>query len=153
MVPDAMDRASSYTRITVLRLPFELCDQVVRDRTTRSCVVKGSRRPEGDGLAAPDWRAPCSRGGMQPNKLRPYREPATCEGMTNTGVHRKEPWLVQVTPEDLRPMSVDEVSEAYQKGLIDERTLVLPDGTFQWAELGDVCDDESLSADDIIQSS
>jgi hypothetical protein len=89
---------------------------------------------------------------MQPNKLPAYRETLPCEGMTNTGVRRKEFWLVQVTSEDLRPMTLEEVAEAYQKGLIDERTLVLPAGTFQWTELRAVYDDE-LSDDDIIQAS
>ncbi len=91
---------------------------------------------------------------MQPNKLPAYRDTLRCEGMTNTGVHRKELWLVQVTSEDLRPMALDELAEAYREGLIDERTLVLPDGTFQWTELREaVYDDESLLADDVIRSS
>jgi hypothetical protein len=33
------------------------------------------------------------------------------------------------------------VHDAYQDGLIDDHTRVLPDGTFQWCQLSDVCDE------------
>jgi hypothetical protein len=78
---------------------------------------------------------------MRPNQLPTYRDPLPSEERTNTGVHRKEIWLVQVTSDDLRPMTLEQMHDAYQKGLIDDRTLVLPDGIFQWTELGSVRDE------------
>ena len=77
----------------------------------------------------------------------PIRSKASlCVGIRDTEVEARPDglWLVQVTSEDMRVMTLHELDAAFRSGMIDEHTLVLPDGTFQWDELGVVAEQESM---------
>ena len=72
-----------------------------------------------------------------PSNDRPVRsEAAGCVGIGDAEAPPRGIWLVQVTSEDMRAMTLDELDAAFKSGVIDEHTLVLPDGTYQWDELG-----------------
>jgi hypothetical protein len=51
--------------------------------------------------------------------------------------HDEETWLVQLANGDVRMMTVEQLDEAFQKGTIDESTLVRRDGAGAWVKLGD----------------
>ncbi|MBX3185527.1 MAG: hypothetical protein KF819_00875 [Labilithrix sp.] len=57
------------------------------------------------------------------------------EGMnTDSGI---DLWRVQLGSGEIRAMSVDALDDAFQSGLIDENTPVLPPGATQWQKLAD----------------
>jgi putative hemin transport protein len=49
-----------------------------------------------------------------------------------------ERWLVQLGSDEMRAMTLSELDEAYRRGSVDDRTLVLPDGSRQWTTLGEL---------------
>jgi hypothetical protein len=50
---------------------------------------------------------------------------------------RPERWVVQLGPGSLCVLTSAQLDDAYRRGLVDEATLVLPDGGRQWMTLGE----------------
>jgi hypothetical protein len=47
-------------------------------------------------------------------------------------------WYVKLPDGDVEPMTLDELDEAFQRGDVNERTMVLAAGSTQWAKLGEL---------------
>jgi hypothetical protein len=47
-------------------------------------------------------------------------------------------WYVKLPDGDVEPMTLDELDEAFQRGSVNERTMVLAAGSTQWAKLGEL---------------
>ena len=64
------------------------------------------------------------------------REAVLCLGILDTEAQSEGLWLVQVRVDDIRAMTLEELEAALKTRVINEHTLVLRDGSFQWTELG-----------------
>src|SRR4051812_24382184 len=54
-------------------------------------------------------------------------------------------WHVQLATGEVRPMTLDQLDEAFQDGIVNEETFVFQEETNRWAKLGEVA---GLGADD-----
>jgi hypothetical protein len=63
-----------------------------------------------------------------------------------------ELWRVQLPTGELRAMSLDALDEAFQAGVIDETTPVLPPGATAWTKLGDAAGLDSTPAEPMVPS-
>lgn len=61
-------------------------------------------------------------------------------------------WFVQISPSQMRAMTLDELDDAFQHGRIDEHTLVREDGKTDWAALGNVAGLEAADAAPLSES-
>ena len=57
-------------------------------------------------------------------------------------------WHVKMTSGEVYTVTVDQLDDAFQKGLIDENVLVMKDGMDDWATLAEVLGGEDEESDD-----
>lgn len=74
--------------------------------------------------------------------------------VTGSGRHDLDIWHVRLANGETRALSLDELSDAFSEGWVDERTLVLRAGALQWATLGEVAGlDAAPPPDSVVPSS
>src|SRR3954468_23103054 len=65
-------------------------------------------------------------------------------------------WHVQLATGEVRPMTLDQLDEAFQDGIVTEETFVYQSETNRWAKLGEVAglggDDEAVEIEPVPQA-
>lgn len=62
----------------------------------------------------------------------------TYQEVASSGQHQLDIWHVRLASGETRPLSLEELDEAFNAGVIDAKTPVLKAGALQWSTLGQV---------------
>jgi hypothetical protein len=73
------------------------------------------------------------------DRRHPGTRPANpCIGIIDAEESSHGVWLVQLTNDEMVPMPLAELMQAFRNGVVNEQTLVLSAGSFQWRSLGEI---------------
>jgi hypothetical protein len=95
------------------------------------------------GIVSSDATLACSAAGAQNGETDPMSDIDTAEIGGDADV-----WHVKMASGEVYTVTVEQLDDAFQKGLIDENILVMKDGMDDWATLAEVLGDDGEDEED-----